>query len=102
MPGMFLEPETTFSVSLEKEGKAMWKVVEGGAIHLMTLRGREHAKLMKAIRNEDIDAQYDILKGSISKGITDKELETMHANAVMVLLFEVAKRSHVAETEAGN
>ena len=98
--GIYLEPETTFSVSIQDNGGARFAVVEGSEIKLRTVKGREYAAIMKAIREEDAGAGYDILAKLAKEGI--KDVEGLHPNVAALLIYEVAKRSHLTETEAGN
>ncbi len=102
MSGMFLEPESNFAVSVVKSGKADFDVADGGPIVLTTATGRKYAKLLAMFRSEDAAAQYDALAGFVVSGLPKEDIERMHPNAVAVLLFEVVKRSHVSEIEAGN
>ena len=102
MSGMFLEPESTFAVSVVKKGRADFEVIDGGPIVLTTATGRKYAKLMAMFRAEDAAGQYDALADFVAAGLPKTDIDRMHPNAVAVLLFEVAKRSHITETEAGN
>jgi len=102
MSGMFLEPESTFAVSIIKKGRADFEVVDGGPIVITTATGRKYAKLMAMFRSENAEGQYDALADFVTAGLPKTDIERMHPNAVAVLLFEVVRRSHIAETEAGN
>ena len=98
--GIYLEPETTFSVSIKDNGGAHFETVEGSDIMLRTATGREYAAIMRAIRTSDDQAGYDIVGKFIKSGVTD--VARLHPNVSALLLFEVAKRSHVTEKSAGN
>jgi hypothetical protein len=98
--GIYLEPETTFSVSIQDKGGARFAVVEGSEINLRTATGREYAAIMKAIREEDACAGYDLLGKLVKDGV--KDVSRLHPNVAALLIYEVAKRSHLTETEAGN
>lgn len=98
--GIYLEPETTFSVSIKDNGGAHFETVEGSDITLRTATGREYAAIMRAIRTSDDQAGYDIVGKFIKSGVTD--VARLHPNVSALLLFEVAKRSHVTEKSAGN
>ena len=102
MSGIYLEPESTFSVSVLPVGGAQFEIKDGGGIVLRTLTGREHGTLTHAIRSQDSAKQYDILGGLIISGIEDKAVGRLHPNAVAVMLFEILKRSHLSEEQAGN
>ena len=98
--GIYLEPETTFSVSIKDNGGAHFETVEGSDIMLRTATGREYAAIMRAIRTSDDQAGYDIVGKFIKSGVID--VARLHPNVSALLLFEVAKRSHVTEKSAGN
>lgn len=98
--GIYLEPETTFSVTVQNKGGGSFALVEGGDIKLRTATGKEYAAILRAIREEDAGAGYDLLAKFAKEGIAD--IGRLHPNVTALLLFEVAKRSHVSETEAGN
>lgn len=102
MAGIYLEPESTFAVSLVQIGKADFEVKDGGPIVLTTATGRQYAKLLSIFRSEQADAQYDALGWFVSAGLEKKDIDRLHPNAVAVLLFEVTRRSHLAENDAGN
>ena len=50
MSGIFLEPESTFSVTITAEGGGVFTLQDGGPITLRTCTGREYAALSKAFR----------------------------------------------------
>ena len=102
MSGIYLEPEANFAVTLVKEGKADFKATDGGTIVLTTATGRQYAKLMAIFRGGDAEAQYDALGWFVVSGLDAKSIDRMHPNAVAVLLYEVVRRSHLAEDDAGN
>ena len=102
MSGIFLEPESTFSVTITAEGGGVFTLQDGGTITLRTCTGREYAALSKAFRANDNDAGYDLLPRFVVSGIDAKDLPRLHPNAQAVLLLEVAKRSHLTEKSAGN
>lgn len=102
MPGIYLEPEATFSVSVECEKGALFRVVDGGEIVLQTLTGRQYHKAMRAIHDRDGDAQYSILESCIVSGIDRAKVGKIHPNVVALLLLEIMKRSHLTESDAGN
>lgn len=102
MPGIYLEPESTFSVKVESETGALFRVVDGGDIVLQTLTGRQYHKAMRAIHDRDGDAQYTVLESCIVEGIDPKRIGKLHPNVVAILLLEIMKRSHLTETQAGN
>lgn len=102
MPGIYLEPEATFSVSVECEKGALFQIVEGGDITLRTILGRQYHKAMRAIHDRDGDAQYSILESCIVDGIDPKKIGKLHPNVVAILLLEIMRRSHLSESDAGN
>lgn len=99
---IFLEPETTFAVTAKHTKGADFVLEEGGPIVLRTATGREFARLMESFRGNDGSKTYDVLRPFVKAGIADNDLERLHPNVVALLLYEVAKRSHVSETDAGN
>lgn len=96
--GIYLEPETTFSVSVNSIGGGDFVVTEGTDITLRTATGKEYAAILKAIREENAGAGYDLL----AKFSTGLDVPRLHPNVTALLLFEVAKRSHLSEKQAGN
>lgn len=102
MSGIYLEPESTFSVSVVCESGALFRVVDGSEITLQTLTGRQYHKAMRAIHDRDGDAQYATLEACIVDGIDPKKIGKLHPNVVAILLLETMKRSHLTERDAGN
>jgi hypothetical protein len=102
MSGIFLEPESTFSVSVKNSGGAVFEIVEGEDIKLRTCTGREYAALQRAFRNRDNDEGYTLLPKFIVSGVSESDLPRLHPNAAAVMLLEVAKRSHISEASSGN
>lgn len=100
--GIFLDPETTFSVDVKQTARNEFEVVEGGPYKLRTATGREFAALSKAFREKDDNAGFDILARHLVSGIEAKDVERLHPSVVAVLLLEVARRSRLSETDAGN
>lgn len=100
--GIFLEPETTFSVSVKHLGGGSFEVVEGGDISIRSATGREFAAITKAIREQNDGAAYDILKRHVVSGIDKDKIERLHPNVAALLAIEVANRSHLQEEDAGN
>ena len=98
--GIYLEPEATFSVGIKDGGGARFEIVEGNEIKLRTATGREYAAIMRSIREQDADAGYSLLAKFVQGGVSD--ISRLHPNVAAILLYEVAKRSHVSETDAGN
>lgn len=99
---IFLEPETTFAVTVNHAGGAEFTLADGGPIVLRTATGREFARLMESFRGNDGSKTYDVLRPFIKAGMAENDIERLHPNVVALLLYEVAKRSHVTETAAGN
>lgn len=102
MSGIYLEPEATFSVSVVHKGGAQFEVVDGAEVVLSTLTGREHHKAARAIREQNGDLLYTVVEDHLISGIDPKKVGALHPNVVMLLAFEIMKRSHLTEIDAGN
>lgn len=102
MSGIFLEPESTFSVTLTHVKGAIFKIEDGPGVTLRTCTGREYAAVSKTFREHDNDGGYSLLPKFVVSGISETDLPRLHPNAAALLLLEVAKRSHVSEDAAGN
>jgi hypothetical protein len=102
MPGIFLEPESTFSVNVTHVKGAIFKIEEGADIKLRTCTGREYAAVSKTFRDQDNEGGYALLPKFIVSGISEADFPRLHPNAAALLLLEVAKRSHISEASAGN
>lgn len=102
MSGIFLEPESTFSVEVSHVKGAVFEVKDGDVIKLRTCTGREYAALSKAFRENDNEAGYALLPKFVVGGISESDLPRLHPNAAALLLLEVIKRSHLTEKSSGN
>lgn len=99
---IFLEPEATFAVTVNHSRGAEFTLSDGGPIVLRTATGREFARLMESFRGDNGEKTYDVLRPFIKAGLAENDIERLHPNVVALLLYEVAKRSHVSEADAGN
>jgi len=102
MSGIFLEPETTFSISLVPGKRHQFTRKDGGEITLRTATGREFAAITRAIRNDKTEDAYAILPALIVSGIKPEDVGRLHPNAAAELLFAVLEKSRLDEVDSGN
>lgn len=102
MSGIFLEPESTFSVDIIHKGGALFEISEGGPYVLRTATGREFAAISKAFRENDNAGAYGIVERHLVAGVDKKDIGRLHPNVVALLAHEIGTRSHLSETDAGN
>lgn len=102
MSGIFLEPETTFSVSLIPGKRNQFACNDGGDIMLRTATGREFAVMTRAIRNDRTEEAYAFLPSLIVSGIKPEDIGRLHPNAAAALTFAILNKSHLDEVGSGN
>ena len=105
MPGIYLEPESTFSVSVSSKGGGDFSIIEGDQFTLKSLNGREHAKMSKAIRENDGVKLFDCVESALMNDRKDevtKKFGQIHPNVIVLLAYEIMKRSRLSEEQAGN
>lgn len=102
MSGIFLEPEATFSVDIIHKGGALFELVDGGPYALRTATGREFARIAQAFRDNDSAEAFGIVERHLVGGIDKAKIGCLHPNVAALMAAEVAKRSHLSETDAGN
>lgn len=102
MSGIFLEPESTFSVTVKNTGGGTFELTEGGEIKLRTCIGREYAEAQAQIRSRDVVAQFDSFPKFVLSGIEKADFKRLHPNAAALMMLEVLKRSHLQEEASGN